>query len=30
MQSQISEIADKITGLASIYESLKGLGQTKP
>jgi hypothetical protein len=30
MQSQLSEIADKIAGLASIYKTLEGLGQTTP
>ena len=29
MQSQISDIANKISGLASIYQSLAGLGVTK-
>jgi len=30
MQSQLSDIANKISGLATIYKSLEGLGQTKP
>jgi hypothetical protein len=30
MQSQLGEIADKIAGLATIYKSLEGLGQTTP
>jgi hypothetical protein len=30
MQSDLSQIADKISGLATIYQSLQGLGQTKP
>jgi hypothetical protein len=29
MQSQIGDIANKIAGLATIYQSLQGLGQTK-
>jgi len=29
MQSQLSDIANKISGLATIYKSLEGLGQTK-
>jgi hypothetical protein len=27
MQSQLSDIANKISGLATIYKSLEGLGQ---
>jgi hypothetical protein len=30
MQSQLSDIANKISGLATIYQTLEGLGQKKP
>jgi hypothetical protein len=30
MQSEISDIANKISGLATIYQSLASLGQTRP